>query len=136
MKKFKVKFTKKIGEIIFLIFLAVFAFVTTLIVCKANRRIVCDVTQEVQIVKNRYVVQGDLTIFKIYDEEILALKDETIVEVINPKGIVVDTAYINGDEIIVDTSLLLTGQYKIKISNSIKQVVTEDSFVVSLIAVM
>ena len=133
---FKIKLTKKTGEIIFLTLLAVFAFATTLIVYKANRRIVCDVTQEVQIIKNRYVIQGDLTIYKIYDEEILALKDETIVEVINPKGIVVDTACINGDEIIVDTSLLLTGRYKIKISNSIKQVVTEDSFVVSLIAVM
>ena len=133
---FKIKFTKKIGEIIFLIFLGVFAFTTTIVVCKANRKTVCEVTQGVQIIKNRYVIQGDLTIYKIYDEEILALKDETIVEVINPNGIVVDTAYINDDEIIVDTSLLLTGRYKIKISNSIKQVITEDSFVVSLIAVM
>lgn len=131
----KTSITKKVSEIVFLLLVAVVTFMATIQIYRINAKEDYDVVEDVRVIENRYVVQGDVTIFKIYNEKILSLKDETTVEIINSKGTVVGTACISGDEILIDTSLLLTGGYRLKLSNAQCEVIAEDSFVVSLITV-
>ncbi len=132
---FKGNIIKKVSEIVLLGLVGIVTFMATIQIYRINVKKDYDTIEDVRIIENRYVVQGDVTIFKIYNENILSLNDETTVEIINPKGIVVGTACINGDEILVDTSLLLTGRYRLKLSNVQGEVITEDSFAVSLITV-
>ena len=115
----------------------IIALILILIVTKQygkNGAIQTAKSENVRIINNRYLTQGDIVTFKIYDEEILSLINESRVEVVNTTGVKVSDAVIDGDEILVDTSFIMPGKYNIRIINSRDSIVVEDQFKVMLIS--
>ncbi|MBR6614235.1 MAG: hypothetical protein IKK84_05665 [Clostridia bacterium] len=128
---------RKITYICLVLVVIIVALILILITTKQDGKL--DVIQtakseNVRIINNRYLTQGDIVTFKIYDEEILSLINESRVEVVNTTGVKVSDAVIDGDEILVDTSFIMPGKYNIRIINSRDSIVVEDQFKVMLIS--
>ncbi len=128
---------RKITYICLALVVIIVALILILITTKQDGKL--DVIQtakseNVRIINNRYLTQGDIVTFKIYDEEILSLINESRVEVVNTAGVKVSDAVIDGDEILVDTSFIMPGKYNIRIINSRDTIVVEDQFKVMLIS--
>ena len=128
---------RKITYLCLVLVAIIIALILILIVTKQygkNGAIQTAKSENVRIINNRYLTQGDIVTFKIYDEEILFLINESRVEVVNTTGVKVSDAVIDGDEILVDTSFIMPGKYNIRIINSRDSIVVEDQFKVMLIS--
>lgn len=128
---------RKITYLCLVLVAIIIALILILIVTKQygkNGAIQTAKSENVRIINNRYLTQGDIVTFKIYDEEILSLINESRVEVVNTTGVKVSDAVIDGDEILVDTSFIMPGKYNIRIINSRDSIVVEDQFKVMLIS--
>ena len=128
---------KKITYICLILMVIIVALISILLVKNLKKKtdiIQPDKSENVRIINNRYLTQGDIVTFKIYDDELLACINESKVEVINMTGVKVSEAVIDGDEILVDTSFIMPGKYNIRIINDNHTVTIKDQFKVMLIS--
>lgn len=128
---------KKITYICLILMVIIVALISILLVKNLKEKtdiIQPDKSENVRIINNRYLTQGDIVTFKIYDDELLACINESKVEVINMTGVKVSEAVIDGDEILVDTSFIMPGKYSIRIINDNYTVTIKDQFKVMLIS--
>ena len=128
---------KKITYICLILTVIIVALISILLVKNLKGKtdiIQPDKSENVRIINNRYLTQGDIVTFKIYDDELLACINESKVEVINMTGVKVSEAVIDGDEILVDTSFIMPGKYNIRIINDNHTVTIKDQFKVMLIS--
>lgn len=128
---------KKITYICLILMVIIVALISILLVKNLKGKtdiIQPDKSENVRIINNRYLTQGDIVTFKIYDDELLACINESKVEVINMTGVKVSEAVIDGDEILVDTSFIMPGKYNIRIINDNHTVTIKDQFKVMLIS--
>ena len=128
---------KKITYICLILMVIIVALISILLVKNLKEKtdiIQPDKSENVRIINNRYLTQGDIVTFKIYDDELLACINESKVEVINMTGVKVSEAVIDGDEILVDTSFIMPGKYNIRIINDNHTVTIKDQFKVMLIS--
>ena len=128
---------KKITYICLILMVIIVALISILLVKNLKGKtdiIQPDKSENVRIINNRYLTQGDIVTFKIYDDELLACINESKVEVINMTGVKVSEAVIDGDEILVDTSFIMPGKYNIRIINDNYTVTIKDQFKVMLIS--
>ena len=128
---------KKITYICLILMVIIVALISILLVKNLKGKtdiIQPDKSENVRIINNRYLTQGDIVTFKIYDDELLACINESKVEVINMTGVKVSEAVIDGDEILVDTSFIMPGKYNIRIINDNHTVAIKDQFKVMLIS--
>lgn len=128
---------KKITYICLILMVTIVALISILLVKNLKEKtdiIQPDKSENVRIINNRYLTQGDIVTFKIYDDELLACINESKVEVINMTGVKVSEAVIDGDEILVDTSFIMPGKYNIRIINDNHTVTIKDQFKVMLIS--
>ena len=128
---------KKITYICLILMVIIVALISILLVKNLKGKtdiIQPDKSENVRIINNRYLTQGDVVTFKIYDDELLACINESKVEVINMTGVKVSEAVIDGDEILVDTSFIMPGKYNIRIINDNHTVTIKDQFKVMLIS--
>ena len=128
---------KKITYICLILMVIIVALISILLVKNLKEKtdiIQPDKSENVRIINNRYLTQGDIVTFKLYDDELLACINESKVEVINMTGVKVSEAVIDGDEILVDTSFIMPGKYSIRIINDNYTVTIKDQFKVMLIS--
>ncbi len=128
---------KKITYICLILMVIIVALISILLVKNLKEKtdiIQPDKSENVRIINNRYLTQGDIVTFKIYDDELLSCINESKVEVINMTGVKVSEAVIDGDEILVDTSFIMPGKYNIRIINDNYTVTIKDQFKVMLIS--
>ena len=128
---------KKIIYICLILTVIIVALISILLVKNLKEKtdiIQPDKSENVRIINNRYLTQGDIVTFKIYDDELLTCINESKVEVINMTGVKVSEAVIDGDEILVDTSFIMPGKYSIRIINDNYTVTIKDQFKVMLIS--
>ena len=128
---------KKITYICLILMVIIVALISILLVKNLKEKtdiIQPDKSENVRIINNRYLTQGDIVTFKIYDDELLACINESKVEVINMTGVKVSEAVIDGDAILVDTSFIMPGKYSIRIINDNYTVTIKDQFKVMLIS--
>lgn len=82
----------------------------------------------------RNITQGDIVIYEFRDKMFIILDDIIEVKILNPNDTVVGKATVKNNKIIVDTSPLSGGAYRLKILYNSQEMILKDDFFVVLIA--
>lgn len=129
-----VNMKEKIKIIIFIITIIIIAISMLIIgieILNKDRNIYSNIN--VQRVTDYEIVQGDVAIYEIKEQSLLDSDSQIKVEIVNMRGISVEDAKVDGNKILIDTSMLATGRFRIKIIQDEKVYLLEDVFRVILV---
>lgn len=87
---------------------------------------------EIKMVTEKVIVQGDIVIYEILDVDNINKKN-CVVSVLNSNDAIIDKAYIRENRIIVDTSPLSEGEYKVKVVIDEEEMISEEKFSVIIV---
>lgn len=76
------------------------------------------------------VIQGDIVKYEFKNKSSEISNENIIVQIINPKDVVVGYATIKNNKIIIDTSFLSSGTYRIKIVYDSQEMIAKENFTV------
>lgn len=87
---------------------------------------------EIKMVTDPIIVQGDIAVYEITDVDNINKLDCTV-SVLNSNDVIIDAAYIRENRIIVDTSPLSEGEYKIKIVIGEEEMISKEKFSIIIV---
>lgn len=123
--------SKKIKNIV-LVITVTFIIIILFVIGSKNKKVYSDIN--VKRLTAYEIIQGDVAIYEIKENKILDNINDLKVEIVNMRGTSVEEAKIDGKRILIDTSELFTGRYRIKIVLNNEEFLLEDRFRVILIA--
>ena len=87
---------------------------------------------ETKMVTEKVIVQGDIVIYEIIDVDNINKKN-CVVSVLNSNDVIIDEAYIRENRIIIDTSPLSEGEYKLKVVIDEEEMISDEKFSVIVV---
>ena len=87
---------------------------------------------ETKMVTEKVIVQGDIVIYEIIDVDNINKKN-SVVSVLNSNDVIIDEAYIRENRIIIDTSPLSEGEYKLKVVIDEEEMISDEKFSVIVV---
>lgn len=118
--------------VIWIIFILLVNLITNYSFNKSESKNNKDDLIEIKMVTEKVIVQGDIVIYEISDVDNINKKN-CVVSVLNSNDVIIDEAYIRENRIIIDTSPLSEGEYKVKVVIGEDEMISEEKFSVIVV---
>lgn len=118
--------------VIWIIFILLVNLITNYSFNKSESKNNKDDLIEIKMVTEKVIVQGDIVIYEISDVNNINKKN-CVVSVLNSNDVIIDEAYIRENRIIIDTSPLSEGEYKVKVVIGEDEMISEEKFSVIVV---